>query len=195
MTWIGLQSLTNRTHRFSWIDGTPFDYSKWRNGEPNYDGECVEILTQSPGRYNRTWIYVNCAASMRSFVCKRSLITLTTTTSSTTLSNVNNSCFACNDLQYIRSYVTGRLELVETNSVIVEAITPSLSTINRMHVNDANPVELIAQSDDAQKFCVINRQTTIGKCYDIGDYLTRQQNVTTITLAAFIEAGNILFCY
>jgi len=62
-------------------------------------------------------------------------------------------------------------------------------------VNDANPVELIAQSDDAQKFWVINRQTTIGKCYDIRDYLTRQQNAINITLAAFIDAGNILFCY
>jgi hypothetical protein len=64
-----------------------------------------------------------------------------------------------------------------------------------MHVNDANPVELIAQSDSAQKFWIINRQTMIGKCYDIRDYLTRQQNAITITIAAFIDAGNILFCY
>jgi hypothetical protein len=115
------------------------------------------------------------------------------TTSSTTFSNVNNSYFACNDFIYIRSYAAGQLELVETNSAIVEAITPSLLTIDRMHVNDANPVELIAQSDSAQNFWIINRQTTIGKCYDIRDYLTRQQNVTTITIAAFIDAGNILF--
>ncbi len=74
MTWIGMRRSSDILSNYTWIDGTPLDYSKWRVGEPNNQEEiesCVQLLTINPERYNQTWNDIECDMIMRSFVCKR----------------------------------------------------------------------------------------------------------------------------
>ncbi|XP_059150343.1 macrophage mannose receptor 1-like isoform X2 [Physella acuta] len=63
--WIGLSDRTKESS-FEWIDGSPFDFSKWDNGEPNgftSSEDCVEVNSVT-----RKWNDNNCFTS-KPFVC------------------------------------------------------------------------------------------------------------------------------
>ncbi|KAH9490404.1 hypothetical protein Btru_035117 [Bulinus truncatus] len=63
--WIGLSDNVKESS-FVWIDGSPFDYSKWSQGEPNGASEledCVELL-----RSSQTWNDIDCHTT-RPYIC------------------------------------------------------------------------------------------------------------------------------
>lgn len=81
MTWIGLYSPSNNSN-FAWIDGTPMDYQRWADYQPDNDGGneyCGQLLTvpsiidfgHNPDTYLSRWNDFNCAGVMRTYVCKR----------------------------------------------------------------------------------------------------------------------------
>uniref|UniRef100_A0A914PK57 C-type lectin domain-containing protein n=1 Tax=Panagrolaimus davidi TaxID=227884 RepID=A0A914PK57_9BILA len=73
--WIGLYTEDNNTH-WQWTDGTPFDYSKWSPGNPDYPGieNCVIIILESymsnwkAGEFNNQ----ACINYISKYVCKKS---------------------------------------------------------------------------------------------------------------------------
>ena len=51
-TWVGLEERVE--NNWEWSDGTPFDYSNWKEGEPNNRGgeENVGAMYINPGVWN-----------------------------------------------------------------------------------------------------------------------------------------------
>uniref|UniRef100_A0A914PU67 C-type lectin domain-containing protein n=1 Tax=Panagrolaimus davidi TaxID=227884 RepID=A0A914PU67_9BILA len=73
--WIGLYTEDNNTH-WQWTDGTPFDYSHWSPGNPDYPGieNCGEIFLESSGSDWKVGQFNNfrCSYVISKFVCKKS---------------------------------------------------------------------------------------------------------------------------
>ncbi|XP_070535731.1 macrophage mannose receptor 1-like [Ptychodera flava] len=64
--WLGL--VRTDLGGFEWVDGSPLDYTKWNEGEPNnYDNieDCVELYY-----YTKNWNDVSCYNSA-GYICKR----------------------------------------------------------------------------------------------------------------------------
>lgn len=51
---------------FEWIDGSNFGYKNWKEDEPNYDGECIEMFITDGG----LWMDYDCYEHMY-YVCKK----------------------------------------------------------------------------------------------------------------------------
>ncbi|BFZ22372.1 hypothetical protein BsWGS_25410 [Bradybaena similaris] len=66
-TWIGLQDPVENS--FTWVDGTPVQYTNWEPGEPNNNNneDCVAMDT-----VNGKWNDIQCANAYSLFVCKKS---------------------------------------------------------------------------------------------------------------------------
>ncbi|XP_076977610.1 low affinity immunoglobulin epsilon Fc receptor isoform X2 [Tamandua tetradactyla] len=66
-SWIGLQDL-HVEGEFTWMDGSPLDYSNWRPGEPNghdQDEDCV--MMQGSGQWNDAF----CRSLLDGWVCEQ----------------------------------------------------------------------------------------------------------------------------
>ncbi|CAJ0581530.1 unnamed protein product, partial [Mesorhabditis spiculigera] len=57
--WIGARSLNSQP--FTWVDGTPFSYTKWASGEPRYPCAAARVSDSS-------WITEQCPAALP-FAC------------------------------------------------------------------------------------------------------------------------------
>jgi hypothetical protein len=96
---------------------------------------------------------------------------------------------------FTHSYIAGRLGAVATDSVHVdfEKFATKNKSIDHMHVNDANPNQLITQltiNQTIKIFCVINRKSgLVAQCDYIDAYMTFAP-FSSITLAAYIDSGN-----
>ncbi|KAG8519254.1 Low affinity immunoglobulin epsilon Fc receptor [Galemys pyrenaicus] len=66
-SWIGLQDL-DIEGEFVWMDGSPLDYSNWRQGEPNNDGQGEDcVVMEGSGQWNDAFCYT----PRDSWVCDR----------------------------------------------------------------------------------------------------------------------------
>ncbi|KAK6754718.1 hypothetical protein RB195_013604 [Necator americanus] len=77
MVWLGgRKSPPPLNDKWTFTDGSPFDYTNWDTGEPNnYDGKenCLQLLfDQNIGREEKRWNDITCDSRMPHFVCKRS---------------------------------------------------------------------------------------------------------------------------
>ena len=76
--WIGLIRISSDPSKFSWIDGTPLDVSKWSPGEPNDDfnntEDCVHLYGSPVGFVDKRykWNDVSCT-EMYNFLCQINL--------------------------------------------------------------------------------------------------------------------------
>ncbi|KAG5264400.1 hypothetical protein AALO_G00253380 [Alosa alosa] len=61
--WIGGFKIPH-SGKFVWTDGSNWDYTNWVQGEPNGNGDCVQINYDTPGK----WDDVQCWSS-RGYVC------------------------------------------------------------------------------------------------------------------------------
>ncbi len=96
----------------------------------------------------------------------------------------------CSLFENAHSYVANQLEAVATNSILIDFELFANQSMEQMHVNDANPIELITQVtvNGDQIFCVINRKTALAEC----DYIETNISITPkskITLAAYIDSS------
>ena len=64
--WLGLHR-PNTDADWSWLDGSPVNFTMWINGEPNHSGEaCVGINWQDTG----FWDDSDCDTLYKRFVCQ-----------------------------------------------------------------------------------------------------------------------------
>lgn len=106
------------------------------------------------------------------------------------LSSIICSFGAETKFQNAKSYVAGRVESVATDSAFVNVDSDVLSNIERMHLNDANSEQIIVQSSNKHRFCVINLNSPLAiRCYNVNDFLSNIDQNDTIILAAYIESG------
>jgi len=64
--WIG--GFRNPSNQFEWVDGTPFAFAPWAQGEPNNDGDCL-YFTDRVGPANNEFADTSCAEH-RASVCE-----------------------------------------------------------------------------------------------------------------------------
>ena len=51
-SWIGLKKLEPYSqNNFEWSDGTPYDFTAWKDGEPNNGGPDCKFLKLKKGSY------------------------------------------------------------------------------------------------------------------------------------------------
>nr|XP_012645813.1 low affinity immunoglobulin epsilon Fc receptor [Microcebus murinus] len=66
-SWIGLQDL-DREGQFTWMDGTPMDYSNWSPGEPNNQAQGEDcVMMRGSGQWNDA----ACHSKLDAWVCDR----------------------------------------------------------------------------------------------------------------------------
>ena len=67
-TWIGLQRNPRDKKRWLWVDGSPLNYTRWGDGEPNrITEECVEI--RPFGSHNGGWNDQHCSDRIH-YICE-----------------------------------------------------------------------------------------------------------------------------
>jgi len=70
LIWLGMRR-NNATGEYSWIDGSPLDYTKWDDNEPDPDvGSCVSMTLGAFGAF-KVWGAVPCTGLPQPFICKK----------------------------------------------------------------------------------------------------------------------------
>ena len=68
--WIGLSDIQGEGS-FSWVDGAPLNYTKWRRDQPNNAGMTQHCVLSRP---DGEWDDVKCSRAL-SFACQKNVIT------------------------------------------------------------------------------------------------------------------------
>ncbi|KAK6754705.1 hypothetical protein RB195_013596 [Necator americanus] len=77
MVWLGGRRASPPfDNQWTWTDGSPFDYTNWDDGEPDYYQaieKCLQLLfdQKNSGRKEKRWNDIRCDSPMPHFVCKR----------------------------------------------------------------------------------------------------------------------------
>ena len=64
--WIGAKKVGGK---WTWLDGSPFEYTQWGPNSPSGDGTCSEIWPDG-------WNDLSCTEHRRPFICHSKFLTL-----------------------------------------------------------------------------------------------------------------------
>ncbi|ETN79219.1 lectin C-type domain protein [Necator americanus] len=72
--WIGAKRKSRNSNKWTWTDGSAFDYSNWHKGEPNNsrgNEGCVEFfIEKTSGFPEKSWNDIPCGRYLFYFICK-----------------------------------------------------------------------------------------------------------------------------
>ena len=218
--WIGLIDEVGNNENYTWVDGTPYDYTYWQAGKPNADTQrCVRFTRYTLG-YNGTWDDFTCSGGISGslgnsiatcFVCNTKNIysnTYTPTNSPTTIPSIDPTMNPTLSPGYRPTFTP---TITPTNSPIVPpsntpTLNPSLYPTNTPSTSPTNtPTDsptitpsiaptIMPSKAPTDEICdeIIQTRDTNLVCYFLSMFDTWPGNLT-LTEPNFCNANNSFF--